>query len=162
MRALSRHVAPLVGALLLGGLATASSAQQRRCAVDQQAPWYRRQAAYLNEAKHGWSSDSLRRTLLLALGGDTASLRAPQLGASTERVSTAGIDTTALAWLRELARHREQPWPTRSLVGEAGGRAALRLAELDTAVERTALHRLMEAGPGEALPADVATLEDRL
>jgi hypothetical protein len=36
------------------------------------------------------------------------------------------------------------------------------LISLDTALARTGLHRMMEAGPAESPAADVATLEDRL
>jgi hypothetical protein len=47
-------------------------------------------------------------------------------------------------------------------VGPAGFRAAWLIAQRDTALLRTALHRMMEAGPEESLPADVALLEDRI
>jgi hypothetical protein len=36
------------------------------------------------------------------------------------------------------------------------------LVGLDTTLAKTALHRMMEAGPAESPAADVATLEDRL
>jgi len=135
----------------------------QRCAADPASGWYRRQLTWLNDSRRDWSNDSLRLTLIAAMGSDTAGLRAPQLGASLTAAAAAGtIDTTVLLKLRDLARHREQPWPTRSVVGVAGARAALRIAALDSALERTALHRMMEAGPGEALPADVAVLEDGL
>jgi hypothetical protein len=41
-------------------------------------------------------------------------------------------------------------------------RAVWLLVAADTALSRTALHRMMEAGPDESPPAAVATLEDRL
>jgi len=143
-------------------VATPIAAHSQQCAVDRQAAWYRGQVAWLNDAKRDWSSDSLRQALVLAVGADTLALHSPQLGATLLFPARAISDTSALLWLRERARHRELPWPTRSVVGAAGVRAALRLAESDTSLERTALHRMMEAGPGEALPADVAVLEDRL
>ena len=61
-----------------------------------------------------------------------------------------------------LARVRQAPWPTRSVVGPAGVRAVWLVAARDTALARTTLHRMMEAGPDESPPAAVATLEDRL
>jgi hypothetical protein len=36
------------------------------------------------------------------------------------------------------------------------------IAQRDTALQRTVLHRMMESGPDEALAADVAVLEDRV
>ena len=41
-------------------------------------------------------------------------------------------------------------------------RALWLLAARDTSLERAVLHRMMEAGPDESLPADVATMEDRV
>ena len=147
----------IVIAALIAGASRALKAQS--CAVDSKATWYRRQMAWLGESGTP-TNDTLRVQLLRAMNADTASLRKPQLGASLLSASNSAIDTAALAILREGAKKRE--WPTRSVVGVAASRAAVRLAELDTALERNALHRLMEAGPGEALPADVAVIEDRI
>lgn len=172
MRALTGHAAAAAFALVCaapGALRSQQPAAPRparspqRCAADPTSGWYRRQLTWLNDSRHDWSNDSLRLMLIAAMGPDTAGLRTAQLGASLTTESPGGTtDTTVLPKLRDLARHREQPWPTRSVVGVAGARAALRIAALDSALERTALHRMMEAGPGEALPADVAVLEDRL
>jgi hypothetical protein len=41
-------------------------------------------------------------------------------------------------------------------------RAVWLLSQRDTALQRAALHRMMESGPDEALPADVAVVEDRV
>jgi hypothetical protein len=41
-------------------------------------------------------------------------------------------------------------------------RAVWIVAQRDTALQRTVLHRMMESGPDEALAADVAVLEDRV
>jgi hypothetical protein len=147
-----------------------SSAAQRpseRCTPpDTSADWYRRQRAWLSEAAPAsWANDSLRATLVVAAGVDTAHALPAQLGAAlvdpgTETVTQAAA--AALAQLKQLARDRQSPWPTRSVVGPAGFRAAWLIAQRDTALLRTALHRMMEAGPEESLPADVALLEDRI
>jgi hypothetical protein len=87
-----------------------------------------------------------------------------QLGAQRDDESTitGTADTTVLARLRQLAGTRGSDWPTRSVVGAAGVRAVWLLAQRDTGLQRTALHRMMESGPDEALAADVAVLEDRV
>ena len=51
---------------------------------------------------------------------------------------------------------------SRGVVGAAGVRAVWVLAQTDTALQRTVLHRMMESGPEEALAADVGVLEDRV
>ncbi|MFL5615485.1 MAG: DUF6624 domain-containing protein [Gemmatimonadaceae bacterium] len=88
---------------------------------------------------------------------------ASQTGVQREDGLTAGAaDTAVLSRLRTLAATRGSTWPSRSVVGAAGVRAVWLIAQRDTALERVVLHRMMESGPDEALPADVAVLEDRV
>jgi hypothetical protein len=64
--------------------------------------------------------------------------------------------------LKKLASTRGSEWPTKSIVGAAGVHAVYLLAQTDTGLGRSVLHRMMEAGPTESPAADVATFEDRL
>jgi hypothetical protein len=54
----------------------------------------------------------------------------------------------------------KRSWPVRSLVGPAGVRAAWIIARGNSVLSGMAMHRMMEAGPGEVSSADVAVLED--
>ena len=67
-----------------------------------------------------------------------------------------------LAQLKALASTRGSAWPTKSVVGAAGVHAVYLIVERDSVLSRSALRRLMEAGPVESPAADVATLEDRV
>jgi hypothetical protein len=116
-------------------------AQQPGCGTDSTARWARRQREWLDESRATWANDSLRRALL-----DPAS----------------DTDSALRASLVALGRQRGATWPTRSVVGAQGVRAVARLAMSDTALLRVALRRMMEAGPEESFPPDVALLEDRL
>ena len=126
--------------------------------------WVKRQAEFFDESKHDWSNDSLRNALLEA-AGLKAPLKVPvQFGVHLE-----GSDSTSPAGavgmvdvLKKLAATRGSTWPTRSVVGAAGTHAVYLLVGLDTTLAKTALHRMMEAGPVESPAPDVATLEDRL
>ncbi|HEV8218352.1 MAG TPA: hypothetical protein VGP95_21025 [Gemmatimonadaceae bacterium] len=126
--------------------------------------WVKRQAEFFDETKHDWTNDSLRNALLEA-AGLKAPLRVPvQFGVHVE-----GSDSTPPAAaaamidaLKKLASTRGSTWPTRSVVGAAGTHAVYVLVGLDTTLAKTALHRMMEAGPVESPAPDVATLEDRL
>jgi hypothetical protein len=122
----------------------------------------KRQAEYFDDSKHEWTNDSLR-TALLAAAGLTAPLAAPvQFGVRVEgRDAPLPNAGPALEALKTLAATRSA-WPTKSVVGAAGTHAVFLLVALDTGLARTALHRMMEAGPVESPAADVAALEDRL
>jgi hypothetical protein len=135
----------------------------RRCTgPDTSAEWFRRQREWLADVGHNWSDDAFRNALVGAAGLMATPLTV-QFGAQGGDEATMGTtDTTALAHLRELAATRGSAWPTRSVVGAAGVRALWLLAQGDTALQRTVLHRMMESGPDEALAADVAVLEDRV
>jgi len=140
-------------------------AQATSCpTLDTTAAWYRKQSAWADESGGGWSNDSLRGALLRAAEIDPRSDAIPLAGfeiVGTDTKSTA-TDSAALAYLRGLARTRGATWPTRSVVGAAGVRAVWLLVGTDSALARTALHRMMEAGPEESPPSAVATLEDRI
>jgi hypothetical protein len=132
-------------------------------APDTTAEWFRKQRAWSDESKHDWSDDSLRTALLRAAGidaGHSISTLGGYEVVGSEKAAAG--DSLVLARLRALARERGSKWPTRSVVGPAGVRAVWIIAKSDTALARTVLHRMMEAGPDESPPAAVATMEDRL
>jgi hypothetical protein len=134
------------------------------CRMSPSADWVKRQAEWFDDSKHEWKNESLR-TALLAAAGLTAPLTAPvQRGVQIEG-KDAPLGPTAPAMiehLRKLAATRGSEWPTKSVVGAAGVHAVYLLAQSDTGLGRSVLHRLMEAGPTESPAADVATFEDRL
>ena len=154
--------------LLAGGLAillgAAAGAQRRapHCTLpDTSSEWYRKQREWLSDVKHDWSDEAFRNSLVGAAGLMATALPA-QTGVQREDSTIGAADTAVLGRLRTLAATRGSTWPTRSIVGAAGVRAVWILVQRDTALQRTALHRMMESGPDEALAADVAVLEDRV
>ena len=66
-----------------------------------------------------------------------------------------------MAKLKTLTANRGSVWPTRSVLGARGVLALWTLAGRDTLLARSALRRMMEAGPDESPPAAVAIMEDR-
>lgn len=129
---------------------------------DTTAAWFKQQQQWLSDQKHDWSDDEFRNALLSAAGLMATPLKT-QLGVQrVDESSSAPSDTAVLSRLRALGATRGSAWPTRSVVGASGVRAVWILAQGDTALQRVALHRMMESGPDEALPADVAVLEDRV
>ena len=157
----------VLGLATLVSPARAQRAAARCAPLDTNAEWYRRQREWLSETRTTtWTNDSLRTLLLSAAAIDASRPLPVQLGgaASADDAGAAVTDaaSTAIAQLKQLARERQSPWPTRSVVGPAGVRATWLLVQRDTALQRTALHRMMEAGPEESLAADVAVLEDRV
>ena len=155
-----------LGALALAVVAPLTAGAQRASRActppDTTAAWFQQQRQWLSDAKHDWSDDEFRNALLSA-AGLVAKPLTTQLG--VQRVDDASIgvsDTAVVSRLRTLAATRGSAWPTRTVVGAAGVRAVWILAQGDTALQRVALHRMMESGPDEVLPADVAVLEDRV
>ena len=151
-------------ASMLIALCSVTAAAQRCAPPDTTAEWFTRQRAWLSDAKHDWSDNTFRQALVAAAGVDTTRPLSVQLGVQRlgAEVITLPPDTSIWARLRTLAATRSATWPTRSVVGAAGVRAVWLLVQYDTALQRTALHRMMESGPDEALAADVAVLEDRV
>jgi hypothetical protein len=134
------------------------------CRIDTNATWYKKQREFLDDSKHDWSNDSLRTALLRASGVSMVGPLPVQVG-----VQIAGRDSFPMtmddpaAMIGALRRAgRGSVWPTKSVVGAAGTRGVWTLALRDSAFANMAMHRMMEAGPAEALGADVATLDDRL
>jgi len=163
---IARQASAAITVLLCLAASTRAMGQRaaRSCAVpDTSAEWAKRQREWLADARHDWSDDAFRGALLTAAGMDASHAMPLQLGAQRETgVMPATVDTTMLARLRTLAGTRGSTWPTRGIVGAAGVRAVWVLAQTDTALQRTVLHRMMESGPDEALAADVGVLEDRV
>jgi hypothetical protein len=154
---------PAAGAALALVFCSASLAAQRCARPDTTAEWFARQRAWLSDAKHDWSDDAFRSALLAAAGIDASRPLGAQLGVQREGDAAQGVpDTVVLAKLRSLAATRGSTWPTRAVVGAAGVHSVWIIAHGDSALQRIVLHRMMESGPDEALPADVAVLEDRV
>jgi hypothetical protein len=155
------HQAALASVLVT--LCSITAVAQRCAPPDTTAEWFTRQRAWLSDAKRDWSDDAFRNVLITAAGVDGSRPLTPQYGVEPgPRAARPVPDTTVLARLRILAATRGSTWPVRGIVGAAGVRAVWILAEQDTALQRTILHRMMESGPDEALAADVAVLEDRV
>jgi hypothetical protein len=154
--------APRIG--VAQNAAAPKSSASGACTIVPSAPWVKRQAEWFDESAHAWTNDSLRKALLSA-AGISAPLKAPvQLGVQVAGKSStlgSGADSV-IGQLKTLASTRGSAWPTKSVVGAAGVHAVYLLAESDTMLARSVLHRLMEAGPVESPAADVATLEDKL
>lgn len=150
-------------AAIIAPLPAVAQRATRACAPpDTTAAWFTQQRQWLSDQKHDWSDDEFRNALLSA-AGLVAKPLTTQLGVQrADEPSVAPSDTAILSRLRTLAATRGSAWPTRSVVGASGVRAVWILAQGDTALQRVALHRMMESGPNEALPADVAVLEDRV
>lgn len=154
----------MIVAGLLAAAATRAGAQSTTCKWTANDAWVKRQAEFFDDAKGGWSDDSLRKALL-----DAAALTAPlkmpvSFGVEMEGKSPK-YGTTADAvvdHLKKLAAERGSTWPTKSVVGAAGTHAVYLLALRDTGLARTALHRMMEAGPAESPAVDVAMFEDHM
>jgi hypothetical protein len=155
---------PLSAAAQSRGASSGAVGTAGQCKWSPKDAWVKRQAEFFDESKHDWSNDSLR-TALLSAAGLTAPLTAPvnmgveivgrerQLGATADAMT---------AKLKALAAERGSTWPTRSVVGPAGTHAVYLLAQRDTGLARTALHRMMEAGPAESPAIDVAVFEDHM
>ncbi|HEY2379501.1 MAG TPA: DUF6624 domain-containing protein [Gemmatimonadaceae bacterium] len=151
----------VIGSLVVVFLSSAAGAQ--RCAApDTTAEWFTRQRAWLSDAKRDWSDDAFRNALLASAGVDASRPLAVELGVQNEGSPRTVADTLIVARLRSLAATRGSKWPVRDVVGAAGVRSVWVIAQGDTALQRTVLHRMMESGPDEALAADVAVLEDRV
>jgi hypothetical protein len=151
-----------IGALML--VVSASAYAQRACKVDSSAQWFVKQREWLDDAKATWSNDTLRTSLIRAAHRESAKPLSVQMGweIQDDALLLMAGESTAVASLRALASTRGSVWPTKSVAGASGVRAVWLLAHLDTALARSALKRMMEAGPEESNAADVATLEDRL
>ena len=137
---------------------------QKACRVDSSARWFVKQREWLDDAKATWSNDTMRTSLVRAAHIESTKPLSVQMGWEIDDVAALPMagESAAIAQLRTLASTRGSTWPTKSVVGASGVRAVWLLAHLDTALTRSALKRMMEAGPEESNAADVATLEDRL
>jgi hypothetical protein len=150
-------------AALAVALGAGAAAAQRCAPPDTTAEWFARQREWLSDAKHDWSDNAFRGALIAAAGIDTTRVLPAQFGVQLEGAPRAtASDTAMLTRLRSLAAIRGSAWPYRRVVGAAGVRAVWWISQSDTALQRTALHRMMESGGDEALAADVAVLEDRV
>lgn len=129
------------------------------CRIDTTASWWQSQRAYSDDSRRDWTDDALRQRLLVAAGYDANAAFAAELGwrilgAQPE----APGDSAVRAQLRAMAAKRT--WPTRTVVGVAGVHAAGLIAQRDSTLADFAMHRMMEAGPGESSSAELAVLQD--
>jgi hypothetical protein len=145
--------------------ATFAAAQPRHPAtqacprIDIKAAWFRSQLEFANDSRRDWSDEELRQRLLVAAGFDASAGFTPETGwRLAGPAAGAPVDSSLGALLRGMAAKRQ--WPTRSAVGAAGVHAAWRVAQRDEELAEFAMHRMMEAGPGEVSPAEVAVLQD--
>ena len=156
-----------LGALLAAAPAAAQATGARCAAIDTSAAWYTKQRQWADDSRRAWSNDSLRTALVHAAGLDAnpsagaGALLGYEIVGTTPATPNADA-SAAIAALRALAGARASTWPTKSVVGAQGVRAVWMLAAQDSTLARSALHRMMEAGPEESPPAAVAILEDRL
>jgi hypothetical protein len=143
-----------------------SAQKPQACNVDSSARWFVKQREWLDDSAHNRADDTLRTTLLRAAGLERMTRLPVQMGWEIEDRSAPAPfspdESTAVMQLRTLASTRGAVWPTKSVAGAIGTRSVWLLAHRDTALARSALKRMMEAGPDESNSADVATLEDRL
>lgn len=139
---------------------TKDAAAKSGCRVDSSAAWFTAQRAWLDESKGGWTDAAFREALVR--GANVETPVAMQWGFEIAGGAPAGhADSATVARLKALAAQRGSTWPTKSVVGPAGVRAVWLAAAGDTSIATQVLHRLMEAGPEESFPADVAVMEDR-
>jgi hypothetical protein len=124
------------------------------------AEWVKAQRASLVEGPAKWTNDTLRALLLTSAGltADAPLQMGWQVPDSIKRIST---DSVGIAAIREMTRTRGGDFPNRPSVGVAGMRAVWLLAQSDTTLMRTVMHRMMEAGPDMGIPTDIAMLDDR-
>jgi hypothetical protein len=142
-----------------------SAGAQKACKVDSAARWFVKQREWLDDSKATWSNDTLRTWLVRAAHIESGKPLSVQMGWEIEEGVVAlpmTGESAVISQLQALASTRGSVWPTKSVVGASGVRAVWLLAHVDTALTRSALKRMMEAGPEESNAADVATLEDRL
>lgn len=134
------------------------------CAFKSTDAWVARQKSFFDDASDKWSDDTLRVALLQAAGLALPLNMPVSYGVQIDGATpTLGANAGAMVeQLKKLAAVRGSAWPTRSVVGAAATHAVYLLVQQDTALARTALHRMMEAGPAESPAIDVAVFEDRL
>lgn len=143
------------------GVSHQAIGQAPACKWTPRDTWVQQQAAFFDDAKGGWTNDSLRRALLIA-AESPGLLQAPvQLGihvVGTEKPldPNAAVLVTAL---RAMARKGGAALPTKRTVGAAGVHAVYLLAQRDTGLIKSVDR--FKAGPAAFLPADLAMWEDR-
>jgi hypothetical protein len=129
----------------------------------ESAPWVKAQRDLLAESATKWSNDTLREAIRTAVSSQWSDSPSLQLGWMIADSATPMKDsaaTTMVMRLRNLGRGAAGP--SRSNVGAAGMRGVFLLANSDTALLRSMLHRVMEAGPEEGIKPDIAVMEDRV
>lgn len=157
-----RRLGVAAAAVALGSLPLAAQGSRARCAMpDTTKDWARSQRAWLDDAKHDWSNDTLRQKLVKAAGLDLSKPAPLQFGWTTFDAS-AKPDSAAIAMLRAGTRTRGAPFPTRSVVGALGAHAVWTIILGDSTLEASVMRRTMEAGLGEAFETETAMLEDRV
>lgn len=122
-------------------------------------------AERLDAARQARIDQPLRRELLARVENDQAvrqKVIAEGAGGSWEK--TVPVDRDNTAWLKKVVA--EKGWPTRSMVGEDGSKAAFLIAQhatLDPGFQEQVLAQMQAAlEQKEADPADFALLKDRV
>jgi len=122
-------------------------------------------AERLDAARQAHIDQPLRRELLARVEKDQA-VRQKVIaeGAGGSREQTVPVDRDNTAWLKKVVM--EKGWPTKSMVGEDGSKAAFLIAQhatLDPGFQEQVLAQMQAAlEQKEADPADFALLKDRV
>jgi hypothetical protein len=139
---------------------SASEAGRRSARGSRATSGSKRQAEFVNESKHDWTNDSLRTALL-----DAAGLKAPLKIPFQFGVRFEGSDSTPPGARRRHGRGAQEAGVDARLdvadeeVSSArrGRTPSIYSSDSTRRLAKTALHRMMEAGPAESPAADVAT-----
>lgn len=140
-----------------------SSAKAACASPAATAPWVKGQRELLAEPPSKWTSDSMRSAIKVAMGPAWTDSPDLQYGWAIMDTMPAPHDSSFTAMASQMKRlGRGSVAPSRTAVGVAGMRAVYVLAWSDTALLRSTLRRMMEAGPDEGIKPDIALMEDRV
>lgn len=168
---MSRRCGAALGVLMVIALPGASRAQGdpldsvfTRCmTLDTATAWQAVTRRWSTDTGH-WTNDSLRHVLIALGDADQATRNAPgfadsvQNPAYVERMNH--VDSVNAAAL--VAIMRRFGWPTRTMVGIAGAKAAFLIAQHNGFMQHDVVRRMQALPPGEVSPTDLAMLEDRV
>jgi hypothetical protein len=146
-------------ALAVAAAPLAAQAKNAKCTMpDTTKQWFKDQRAWLDDSKHAWTNDSLRRVVMKAAGLDPSKPAPVSYGWTT--LDPVPPNPAAAAILTPLMA-RGAVFPTRGVVGAGGAHATFLLILSDSTFEVGGMHHFMEAGLGEGFETETAMLEDR-